>query len=264
VVGQYRIEAKLGAGGFGTVYRARDVTLDRIVALKVVHSSNQAMAASLLNEARAAAALNHPNVCTLFSVDASDGISMIVMEHLEGQTLAKILEQSALTLPRAAAIAGQVAAGMAAAHSHGVVHGDLKPANVMVSADNRAKIMDFGLARRAAVTSVNADTVNWNPLTAGGISGTPSYLSPEQARGEPATPASDVFSLGLMTYEMITGKRAINGTSIFEALRQIDQLDPESLTQGMPDPLRRILVQSLGHDPRQRTLAMADIAAILT
>jgi eukaryotic-like serine/threonine-protein kinase len=263
VVGQYRIEAKLGAGGFGTVYRARDVTLDRIVALKVVHSSNQAMAASLLNEARAAAALNHPNVCTLFAVDASDGISMIVMEHLEGRTLAKILEQSALPLPRASAIAGQVAAGMAAAHNHGVVHGDLKPANVMVSADDLAKIMDFGLARRAAAASVNADTMNWNPATAGGISGTPSYLSPEQARGEPATPASDVFSLGLMTYEMITGKRAINGTNIFEALRQIDQLDPENLTQGIPDPLRHILVQSLGHDPHQRTLAMADIAAVL-
>ena len=101
VVGQYRIDARLGAGSFGTVYRARDLTLDRTVALKVVHSSNQAVAASLLNEARAAAALNHPNVCTLFSVDAGDGISMIVMEHLEGRPLAKILEQSALTQPSA-------------------------------------------------------------------------------------------------------------------------------------------------------------------
>src|SRR5262249_27013701 len=131
IVGQYRIEAKLGAGGFGTVYRARDLTLDRTVALKVVHSSNQALTAGLLNEARAAAALNHPNVCTLFSVDTSDGISMIVMEYLDGRTLAKILEQSALTLPRAAAIARQVAAGMAAAHSPGVVHGDLKPGNAL-------------------------------------------------------------------------------------------------------------------------------------
>jgi alkyl hydroperoxide reductase subunit AhpC len=264
VIGQYRIEAKLGAGGFGTVYRARDVTLDRIVALKVVHSSNQAMAASLLNEARAAAALNHPNVCTLFSVDASDGISMIVMEHLEGQTLAKILEQSALTAPRATTIAAQVASGMAAAHSHGVVHGDLKPANVMVSGDDMAKIMDFGLARRAAATPVNADTMNWNPSTTGGISGTPSYLSPEQTRGEPATPASDVFSLGLMIYEMITGKRAIDGRNVFEALRQIDQLDAESLAKHIPDPFRRILLQSLIHDSRQRTLTMSDIVATLT
>jgi eukaryotic-like serine/threonine-protein kinase len=263
VVGQYRIEARLGAGSFGTVYRARDLTLDRTVALKVVHSSNQALAPGLLNEARAAAALNHPNVCTLFSVDASDGISMIVMEHLGGRPLATILEQGALTAERAATIARQVAAGMAAAHSHGVVHGDLKPANVMVSDDDFTKIMDFGLARRAAAQSATADTVNWTPSPSGGISGTPNYMSPEQARGEPVTPDSDVFSLGLMVYEMLSGQRAISGRNIFEVLRQIDQLDSQRLAAPMPEPFRQIVVQSLAHDPLERTLTMADIAATL-
>ena len=264
VVGQYHIDAKLGAGSFGTVYRARDLTLDRTVALKVVHSSNQGLASGLLKEARAAAALNHPNVCTLFSVDASDGISMIVMEHLGGRPLATILEQGALTAERAAAIARQVAAGMAAAHSHGVVHGDLKPANVMVSDDDFIKIMDFGLARRAIAQSATADTMNWIPSPAGGISGisgTPSYMSPEQVRGESVTPASDVFSLGLMVYEMVTGQRAISGRNIFEVLRQIDQLDAQRLAAPLPEPFRQIVFQSLAHDPRQRSLTMADIAA---
>jgi serine/threonine protein kinase len=246
------------------VYRARDLTLDRTVALKVVHSSNQALAASLLNEARAAAALNHPNVCTLYSVDTSDGISMIVMEHLAGQTLAKVLDQGALTQQSAAVVARQVAAGMAAAHSHGVAHGDLKPANVMVLDNGLTKIMDFGLARRTAVPSAIGDTMSWSPSPSGGISGTPSYLSPELARGEQATPASDVFSLGLLLYEMITGERAINGRNVLEALRQIDELDAESLASRSPEPFRRILVQSLVHDPSQRTLTMADIAGILT
>jgi alkyl hydroperoxide reductase subunit AhpC/tRNA A-37 threonylcarbamoyl transferase component Bud32 len=263
VVGQYRIDAKLGAGSFGTVYRARDLTLDRTVALKVVHSSNQSLAASLLNEARAAAALNHPNVCTLYSVDASDGISMIVMEHVAGRPLAKILEHSALSAQRAATIARQVAAGMAAAHGHGVVHGDLKPANVMVSDDDLTKIMDFGLARRAAAQSATSDTVSWSPSPSGGISGTPSYMSPEQARGEPVTAASDVFSLGLMVYEMVTGQRAIHGRNIFEVLRQIDQLDGQRLAASLPDPFRRIISHSLTHDARQRILTMADIAATL-
>jgi alkyl hydroperoxide reductase subunit AhpC len=263
VVGQYRIQARLGAGSFGTVYRARDLTLDRTVAVKVVHSSNQSLGASLLNVARAAAALNHPNVCTLFSVDAQDGISMIVMEHLEGRPLAKILEQSSLTAERTAAIVRQVAAGMAAAHGQGVVHGDLKPGNVMVSDDDLAKIMDFGLARRAAAPSATTDTVSWNPSPSGGISGTPSYMSPEQARGEPARPQSDVFSLGLMIYEMLTGQRGISGRNIFDVLRQIDQLDARRLAASLPKPFEQIVSLSLANDPLQRSLSMADIAATL-
>ena len=152
----------------------------------------------LLDEARAAAALNHPNVCTVFAVDDSDGVSMIVMEHVEGQPLKKMLEAGKLPLEEAKRIARQIALGMAAAHANQIVHGDLKPANIMVTADGLAKIMDFGLAHRDPAGSPTAETGTWETADPAGLSGTPDYMSPEQARGEPATSQSDVFALGLV------------------------------------------------------------------
>jgi eukaryotic-like serine/threonine-protein kinase len=263
VVGQYRIEAQIGSGTFGVVFRARDLTLKRTVALKIFRSLGNVAPRRLLDEARAAAALNHPNVCTVFAVDDSDGISMIVMEHVDGQPLKKILEAGKLPLEDAKAITRQVALGMASAHANLIVHGDLKPGNIMITPEGTAKIMDFGLAHRESHPSPTDETATWETADPSGLSGTPDYMSPEQARSEPAAWQSDVFALGLILYEMLTGQKAIRGGNLLSVLRQIDTLDPAHYAEGMPEPFATILRRALVTDPRKRDITMADIAELL-
>jgi alkyl hydroperoxide reductase subunit AhpC/predicted Ser/Thr protein kinase len=265
VVGNYRIEAPLGAGSFASVFRARDLTLERTVAVKIIRPGQPKHDEALLREARAAAALNHPNVCTLYSVDASDGLSMIVMEFVDGEPLNKVMERGPLELGRARALARQVALGMAAAHEQGVVHGDLKPANIMITRDNVVKITDFGLARRISgrAAATNAETAEWKAESSSGIFGTPSYMSPEQVRGDPTTPASDVFALGLILFEMVTGQRAIHEKSIFATLRKIEEVNGETLAAALPTPFREIIGQVLRTASAQRSLSMAAIAKLL-
>jgi serine/threonine-protein kinase len=149
---------------------------------------------------------------------------------------------------------------MAAAHAQGVVHGDLKPANILVTADGTAKVMDFGTARRSRLAAHAGDTILWDPAPPGSISGTPAYMAPEQARGEPATPASDVFSLGLIVYEMVTGRHARAEGSILEVLHRIDQEDPSHYAALAPEPFAGILRLALAADPAQRRITMAQIA----
>jgi serine/threonine-protein kinase len=149
---------------------------------------------------------------------------------------------------------------MAAAHGQGVIHGDLKPANILVASDGSAKVVDFGMARRSLPGGSAQDTVLWDPSPAGGISGTPAYMAPEQARGEPATPASDVFSLGLILYEMVTGRPGRAGTNVLEVLRLIDQEDPERYAAETPEPFAGILRLALAADPAGRRITMAQIA----
>jgi serine/threonine protein kinase len=260
IIGPYQVEAALGGGAFGTVFRARDMTLDRTVALKVIRSGSPVPPEALLAEARAAAALNHPNVCIIHAVDSSLGVPMIVMEYVDGRSLSGMLREGALTPKDAGLLARQVALGMAAAHERGVVHGDLKPANILVTRENAAKIVDFGMARRAITPPQGDQTGIWNPTTAGGISGTPAYMSPEQARGEPATQLSDVFSLGLIIYEMLTGRRARAEGNILEVLRVIAREDPAQFAVETPEPFAGILRQVLVVDPAQRQMTMAQIA----
>src|SRR5262249_42688652 len=162
----------------------------------------------LLAEARAAAALTHPNVCIIHAVDSSLGPPMIVMEYVDGEPLSRRLQEARLPPQQARLLGRQIALGMAAAHAHGVVHGDLKPANILITPAGTAKIVDFGMARREVGTRSGDQTGIWNPTPSGGISGTPAYMAPEQGRGEPPSQASDVFSLGLILYEMVTRRRA--------------------------------------------------------
>jgi len=263
VVGQYRIEAQIGSGTYGVVFRAKDTTLERPVALKIFKPGNS-LSRRMLDEARAAAALNHPNVCTVYAVDDSDGISMIVMEHVDGHALKKRIDGGPLPLDEVLSHTRQIAQGMASAHAHKIVHGDLKPANIMITREGLVKIMDFGLARRDAINSPTSETSSWSTASSSGLSGTPDYMSPEQARGEPATAQSDVFALGLAMYEMVTGQKAVRGAGLLNVLRQIDTLDADRYAADMPEPLASILRRALALDIRQRDITMAEIAERLT
>jgi eukaryotic-like serine/threonine-protein kinase len=260
VVGQYRIEELLGSGGFASVFRAADLTLQRQVAVKVLRHNKAKAADAVLAEARAAAALNHPNIAILYSVDTSQGFPMIVMEYIQGEPLSRVLERGPLTHERARAFSRQAALGMAAAHAQRIVHGDLKPANLMVTPTDQVKIMDFGLARKIN-PAATGETVDLE-ADGGKLSGTPSYMSPEQTRGERLTPASDVFSLGQIIFELVTGKRAVTGEGLFEVLEGVQQLHGDALAAQTPPPFDAVLRRALVQKPKLRTLRMEEIAAL--
>jgi serine/threonine protein kinase/peroxiredoxin len=271
LLGPYRIEAILGTGSFGTVFRAWDTTLERRVALKVLSaqaiaeqsqpSATATRAAAVLSEARAAAGLNHPNICVVHSVDPGELAPMIVMEYVDGKALESLLEGERLSPEVAVSYARQIALGMAEAHRQGVVHGDLKPANIMVTSAGFIKIMDFGLARRQ--TSENGQAGSANGDGPQGMSGTPSYMAPEQVRGLPASAMTDVYSLGLILYEMATGKRAVQEGNFLETLRQIEQMDGERLARDASEPFATILRQTLVRHPPEQRLSMNQIVEML-
>jgi serine/threonine-protein kinase len=173
---------------------------------------------------------------------------------------ARGLKTGGLPLDRAAAIGAGIAEGMAAAHARGIVHGDLKPGNVIIDAAGGVKIMDFGLARRKSPDASASQSVAWSQQTSQGLSGTPAYMSPEQSQGQPLTPASDVFSLGLILFELLGGRQAISAANVLEALRQIDAIEPDRLASEAPEPFRAILRAALVRDPRERQITMMEIA----
>jgi alkyl hydroperoxide reductase subunit AhpC len=263
MVAHYRVEAEVGRGAFAAVFRAHDTVLDRPVALKVLKADGRLRPPAVLAEARAAAALNHPNVCTIFAVDDSEGVPVIVMEYVDGQPLSVLLQEGALSAARVAGLGRQIALGMAAAHGLGIVHGDLKPANLLVTRGGEVKITDFGLSRRAASPQESDETEDWESAGGGRIAGTPAYMSPEQTRGEPATPKSDVFSLGAVLYEMLAGKRAFAGENALQILDQIRKVEPDRYAAGMPEPFPDILGGSFVREARNRGLTMGRIAEML-
>jgi serine/threonine protein kinase len=208
----YRILSEISRGGMGIVYRALDLKLDRDVALKVLSSelvADEARKARFIQEARAAAGLHHPHIATVFEIDEADGTTFIVMELVEGVKLRQILSQGRMPVSRAITLAAEVADGLGRAHQKGVIHRDLKPENIMVTEDGHAKIIDFGLAKLvepfAGRHGSDLETAGRLETDSGTILGTVSYMSPEQARGEKVDHRSDVFTLGVVLQEMLSG-----------------------------------------------------------
>lgn len=267
-LGQFEIERPLGTGSSATVFLAHDRSLVRDVALKVFRPGSNRSHSGALAEARSVAALNHPNVCTVFGVDESLGYPIIAMEFAPGSPLDVLQDGKPLPPQRAAAIGRQVANGMAAAHARGVVHGDLKPGNVMVGEGDSVKILDFGLARRRAATAANSDdTLTLGPADTadtGGLFGTPSYFAPEQAWGKPATEASDVFALGLLLHEMLTGRRAYAGADLLTTLSRLRSTDPRCLADDVPPPFDDLLRRALAPEPEDRSVTMQEFARCLS
>ncbi|HVN76416.1 MAG TPA: protein kinase [Thermoanaerobaculaceae bacterium] len=269
-LGPYEIVAPLGAGGMGEVYRARDTRLDRPVAVKVLPeslASDPERMRRFEQEARAAGALNHPNVMSVYDVGSLDGRSYIVTELLEGQTLRERLSGGALPPRTAVELAAQIARGLAAAHEKGIVHRDLKPENLFVTRDGHLKILDFGLAKFRPEASATEKTVTTPPsgLTAEGIVlGTAGYMSPEQVRGQQADARSDIFALGCVLYEMTWGRRAFGGDTSAEVMAAILKDDPPDVhVPAMPAALPPVVRRCLAKDPRARFASAHDLALIL-
>jgi RNA polymerase sigma-70 factor (ECF subfamily) len=266
-LGHYEILAPLGVGGMGEVYRARDARLDRDVAIKVLPErlANSAEAlARFQREARMLAAVSHPNLVTIFDVGTDRGISFAAMEFLSGETLRELLGRGPLPLAGVLEIGAAVAEGLAAAHAHGVIHRDLKPANIFLSASGRVKILDFGLARSASHEPYGA-TADY--LTeAGRVMGTAGYMSPEQAKGETHGESGDIFALGCVLYEMLTGRRAFPGDSAAEVLAAVLRDQPADLdarSTRFPVELKQLLNQCLAKRPADRIPSASEVAIAL-
>jgi Tol biopolymer transport system component len=268
-LGSFEVLAPLGAGGMGEVYRARDTRLGREVALKVLPeslASDKGRLSRFEQEARAASALNHPNIVTIYEIGRDGETTFVAMELIDGKTLRESSASGSMPVRKALAVAAQISEGLSKAHSAGIVHRDLKPENVMVSKDGFVKVLDFGLAKLADPESsqVSAMPTAASPqTTAGTVLGTVAYMSPEQASGEPVDYRSDQFSLGSMLYEMTTGKKAFQRKTAAETMSAIIREDPEPAGTVRPDlplPVRWVLERCLAKDREERYASTKDLA----
>ncbi|NKB87185.1 MAG: protein kinase [Acidobacteria bacterium] len=271
-LGPYEIQSQLGAGGMGEVYLAQDARLGRQVAIKVLpeeYATDPERLARFEQEARAAAALNHPNIAIVHDVGESEGTHFIVQELLEGRSLREELADSQLKLERALALGAEVAAGLAGAHEAGIVHRDLKPDNIFVTPGGNAKVLAFGLAKLTEAAA-GPDSGSMSPTalgtSAGQVMGTAGYMSPEQVDGSDVDRRADVFALGCVLYEMVAGRRAFAGKSLIDTLHAIAREEPTSLLElepRLPVELQRIAGKCLEKDPADRYQHVGETAADL-
>ena len=271
-LGPYEIVAQIGVGGMGEVYRATDTNLARQVAIKVLPASVAAdpdRLARFDREAKTLAALNHPNIAAIYGLENSSGITALVMELVEGPTLADRIAQGAIPIDEAVPIARQIAEALEAAHEQGIIHRDLKPANIKVRSDGTVKVLDFGLAKAIEPVGAISPGVTQSPTIttpamtqAGLILGTAAYMSPEQAKGQPADKRSDVWAFGCVLYEMLTAKRAFDGEDVSDTLAAILRSEPAwgALPDDLPPAIVELIQRSLAKDRRRR---IADVAAAL-
>src|SRR5258706_4029430 len=269
-IAQYTIVSKIGEGGMGVVWRARDSKLGRDVAIKVLPASlseNTDRLNRLEQEAQAAGALNHQNILVIHHIGIHDGPPYIVSELLEGETVRDRMAGDALPQRKALDYALQIARGLAAAHEKGIIHRDIKPDNVFITDDGRVKILDFGLAKLTSATDatqsqteVPTRKVNTDPGT---VMGTMGYMSPEQLKGQPADHRSDIFSFGAILYEMLSGKRAFRGDSMAETMSAILREDPPDLSETnktISPAFERVVRHCLEKNPGERFHSARDLA----
>ena len=272
IISHYRVIEKLGEGGMGVVHKALDTRLDRVVALKVLPPERVAdvdRRRRFVQEAKAASALNHPNIITIYDIDSANGIDFIAMEFVAGKTFDRLIPRHGLRLNEALKYSVQIADALAAAHKAGIVHRDLKPGNVMVTEQGLVKVLDFGLAKLTEPADPGEDqpTRTLKPTTEeGAIVGTVSYMSPEQAEGKKVDARSDIFSFGALLYEMVTGRRAFQGDSPIATLSAILRDEPKAASQvveGLPRDLERVIGRCLRKHPERRFQAMPDLKVAL-
>jgi serine/threonine protein kinase/tetratricopeptide (TPR) repeat protein len=264
-LGPYEIVEPLGAGGMGEVYRARDTRLGRTVAIKILtaeFSADEAQRLRFEREARIISHLNHPHICVLHDVGNQDGMEFLVMECVEGQTLAQRLGRGPLSIEQVLKYGAQIADALAAAHAQGVVHRDVKPANIFITLRDDVKVLDFGLAKRDDVPDPSAATVTLALSEAGSVLGTAAYMSPEQARGEALDARTDLFSLGSVLYEMTAGRRAFDGRThavVFNAILNATPTPASEFRKDIPQELERILDKALAKDREVRYHSASDM-----
>jgi Tol biopolymer transport system component len=266
-ISHYHILEKLGEGGMGVVYKARDTRLNRLAVIKVLPPEKVSDAdrkARFIQEARAASALNHPHIVTIYDILSYEGNECIVMEHIAGKTLAQAIEDKDLRLSDVLKYAAQMADALAAAHAVGIIHRDLKPSNIMLTETGLIKVLDFGLAKLAGdLPPPGGPTASLPRTDPGMVVGTVGYMAPEQVRGQPADRRSDIFNLGLILYEMLAGKKAFAGDSSIEVMSSILKESPPDLPESVPASLRQIVTICLEKNPSLRFESARDLGFAL-